>query len=88
MKIKKVLNEAQNKPLWSSENKAFMPRKPLNNERRHDKLFRYGEERPQALLSALSHKIMPLEARCQVDRGINAAAYTGLIHTEKYVAVF
>jgi hypothetical protein len=49
-----------------------MPRKPLDNERRHDKLFCYGEEVPQVLLSALRHKIMPPEARCQEDRGINA----------------
>ena len=49
-----------------------MPRKPLDNERRHDKLYCYGEEVPQVLLSALSHKIMPPEARCQEDRGINA----------------
>ena len=50
-----------------------MPRKSLDNERRHGKLFRYGEEVPQARLSALSHKSMPQEARCQEGRGINAA---------------
>lgn len=52
-----------------------MPRKPLDNERRHGKLFRYGEEVPQALLSALSHKTMPPEARCQEERGINATLH-------------
>ena len=51
-----------------------MPRKPLDNERRHGKLSCYGEEVPQALLSALSHKTMPTEARCQEDRGINATS--------------
>ena len=49
-----------------------MPRKPLDEEMRHGKLIRCGEELPQACLSALSHKTMPPEARCQEDRGINA----------------
>lgn len=49
-----------------------MPRKPLDNERRRDKLLCYGEEVPEAVLSARSHKFMPTEARCQEDRGINA----------------
>lgn len=37
---------------------AFVPRKLLDNERQHGKLFSYGEELP--------------ETRCQTDRGINA----------------
>ena len=61
--------------------KAFMPRKPLGPERRHDKLVRYGEEVPQALLSALSHQFMPPEARGQEDRGINAEPYLKQLKT-------
>ena len=51
-----------------------MPRKLLDNERRHGKLFCYGEEMPQVFIFALSHKIMPTEPRCQEDRGINAVS--------------
>ena len=61
-----------------------MPRKPLDNERRHDKLFCYGEEMPQGLLSALRHKIMPPEARCQEDRGINAEQIPQLFRVTRY----
>ncbi|MCR6545275.1 hypothetical protein [Dehalobacterium formicoaceticum] len=58
---------------------AFMPRKPLDNEFRHVRLMRQASTM-LAWGMPLMPENMPVEARCQEDRGINAA--TGFLIPE------